>query len=85
MLPGSQLFNYLGNSISGLAGLYLRLAEITEKEEKEKINKEIAKRRSRLTATKGNVILEVKHEVLSASPVCGFTLISRVDISNFPV
>lgn len=69
MLPGSQLFNYLGDSINGLAGLYIRLAEITEKEEKENINKEIAKRRSRLTATKGNVILEVRQEVFSASPV----------------
>lgn len=78
MLPGSQLFNYLGDSIKDLASLYLRLAEITEKEEKEMINKEIAKRRSRLTATKGNVILEVRHEVLSASPVCGFILISHI-------
>jgi superkiller protein 3 len=52
---------------------YTKLAEMTETEEKEKINKEIANRRSRLGAVLGQVKLEVKREVLAASPVCLWT------------
>lgn len=42
-----------------------------EIEEKEKINKEIASRRSRLGAKHGQVVIEVKREVLGASPLEG--------------
>lgn len=63
------MFDYLEGLITHPAATYLTLAEITEKEEEERINKEIGNRRSRLTATQGNVVLEVKHEVLSTSRV----------------
>lgn len=43
---------------------------MVEKEEEERINKEISNRRFRLGAKKGEVSLEVKREVWMASPVC---------------
>lgn len=69
ILPGSPVFDFLEGLVTRPADTYLTLAEITEREEKEKINKEIANRRSRLSATKGNISLEVRLEVLGASPV----------------
>ena len=63
------MFEYLEGLITRPADTYLTLAEMTEKEEKDKINKEIGNRSTRLGATKANVTLEVRHEVLSASPV----------------
>lgn len=69
ILPGSPVFEYLEGLITRPADTYLTLAEMTEKEEKDKINKEIGNRSTRLGATKVNVTLEVRHEVLSASPV----------------
>jgi len=69
ILPGSPVFEYLEGLIPRPADTYLKLAEMTEKGEKEKINKEIGNRSTRLGATKANVTSEVKCEVLSASPV----------------
>ncbi|KAF8464080.1 hypothetical protein BDZ91DRAFT_730696 [Kalaharituber pfeilii] len=69
ILPDSPVFDFLEGLIPHPADTYSKLAGIVEKEEKDKINKEIANRRSRLTATKGNVILEVHNEVLGASPL----------------
>jgi superkiller protein 3 len=45
------------------------LIALIEAEEKEKINKEIGNRRSRLGSTYDQVVLDVKREVLGASPV----------------
>ncbi|KAI5793819.1 hypothetical protein DFH27DRAFT_516715 [Peziza echinospora] len=67
ILPDHPLFDYLEGVIPRPVDTYLQLAEILEKEEKEKINKEIAARRSRLSATKGNINHEVKCEVFEAS------------------
>ncbi|KAF8442581.1 hypothetical protein BGX38DRAFT_1096186 [Terfezia claveryi] len=69
VLPGSPVFEYLEGLIARPADTYLILAEMTEKEEMNKINKEIGNRSTRLGATKANVTLEVRHEVLSASPL----------------
>lgn len=47
----------------------MRIAEITEAEEKETINKEIGERRTRLGAKLGQVTTDVKREVFSSSPL----------------
>jgi superkiller protein 3 len=69
MLPGSPVFDYLDGLIPRADHTYLKLAELIEAEEKEKINKEIANRRSRLGAVLGQVTTEVRREVWGASPL----------------
>ncbi|KAL7276275.1 Superkiller protein 3 [Rhizina undulata] len=69
MLPESPVFDYLEGRIPHPASTYLKLTEIIEAEEKVKINKEIASRRSRLGARPGSVEVEVKREVLGTSPL----------------
>ena len=74
MLPGSPIFDYLEGLIPSPADTYHTLAEMIEKEEDAKIKKEIINRRSRLSATGGNIELEVRSEILGESPVRSHTL-----------
>ncbi|KAA8909787.1 hypothetical protein FN846DRAFT_941480 [Sphaerosporella brunnea] len=67
LLPGSPIFDYLDGLIPRADQTYLKLAELIESEEKEKINKEIANRRSRLGAVLGQVTTEVRREVWGSS------------------
>jgi len=69
ILPGSPVFDYLEGLIPQPDKTYLELAEIIEIEEKERVNKEIANRRSRLGAVLGQVTTEVRREVWGASPL----------------
>jgi hypothetical protein len=80
-LPGSPVFEYLDGLIPRPDQTYLTLTEIIEAEEKEKINKEIANRRSRLGAVLGQVASDVQREVWGASPVrCKLSdIIGRAD------
>ncbi|KAJ5296779.1 D-isomer specific 2-hydroxyacid dehydrogenase NAD-binding [Penicillium atrosanguineum] len=61
-LPSSPLYSFLEGRLPHPAHTYLRLVEITEAEEKEYINHEIAVRKTRLGAKKDQVTLEVKRE-----------------------
>lgn len=70
LLPGSPVFEYLEGLIPHPSHTYMKMAEMIEVEEQERINKEIANRRSRLGAVIGQVTVEVKREVFGASPVC---------------
>lgn len=69
LLPESPVFDFLEGRIPHPSLTYQKLVEMIEAEEKGKINKEIASRRSRLGATHGQVALEVKREVLGVSPL----------------
>jgi superkiller protein 3 len=67
ILPGSPIYDYLEGRVPHPAHTYQIMATITEVEEKERINKEIGERRTRLGAKIGQVTLEVKREVLEDS------------------
>ena len=69
LLPGSPLFDYLDGLIPRPDKVYLELSEMIEVEEKERINKEIANRRSRLGSVLGQVTTDVRREVWGASPL----------------
>jgi len=61
-LPSSPLYSFLEGRLPHPSQTYLRLIDITEAEEKEYINHEIAVRKTRLGAKKDQVTLEVKRE-----------------------
>ncbi|OWP05159.1 hypothetical protein B2J93_3290 [Marssonina coronariae] len=67
VLPTSPIYGYLEGRIPHPAHTYQIIAQITEFEEKERINKEIGERRTRLGAKIGQVTIEVKREVLKDS------------------
>jgi superkiller protein 3 len=67
ILPGSPIYEYLEGRVPHPAHTYQIMAQITEFEEKERINKDIGERRTRLGAKIGQVTLEVKREVLRDS------------------
>ena len=67
MLPSSSLYDYLEGRIPQPAYTYTKVVEIVEAEERERINKEIGERRTRLGAKIGQVNLDVKREVLESS------------------
>lgn len=67
VLPTSSIYEYLEGRIPHPAHTYQIMAQITEFEEKERINKEIGERRTRLGAKIGQVTTEVKREVLRGS------------------
>ncbi|KZF21824.1 putative translation repressor/antiviral protein Ski3 [Xylona heveae TC161] len=67
LLPSSTIYDYLEGRIQHPSLTYVRLAEITEAEEKERINREIGERRTRLGARIGQVTADVKREVLTGS------------------
>ncbi|KAH7369699.1 hypothetical protein BKA65DRAFT_416744 [Rhexocercosporidium sp. MPI-PUGE-AT-0058] len=66
-LPTSSIYEYLEGRLPHPAHTYQIMAQITEFEEKERINKEIGERRTRLGAKIGQVTTEVKREVLRDS------------------
>jgi len=66
-LPASPVFQFLEGRVQRPALTYTRLAEITETEEKERTNKEIGERRTRLGAKLGQVTNDVTREVLRTS------------------
>jgi superkiller protein 3 len=68
-LPTSPIYSFLEGRLPNPVYTYLRLAEITEIEEQEKINKEIGERRTRLGAKKDQVTATVKAEVYDASKI----------------
>lgn len=65
--PSNSLYNFLEGRLPPPAHTFLRLIEITEEEEKQKISKDIAERRTRIGARKGQVTTEVKREVYDKS------------------
>ncbi len=67
LLPTSTLYDYLEGRVPSPAYTYTKIADITEAEEKERINKEIGQRRTRLGAKLGQVTADVKREVLEDS------------------
>jgi superkiller protein 3 len=67
VLPTSSIYEYLEGRIPNPAHTYQIMAQITEFEEKERINKDIGERRTRLGAKIGQVTIEVKREVLRDS------------------
>jgi superkiller protein 3 len=67
ILPTSPIYDYLEGRVPHPSHTYQIMAQITEFEEKERINKEIGERRTRLGAKIGQVTLEVKREVMRAS------------------
>jgi superkiller protein 3 len=66
-LPTSPVYSFLEGRLPHPSILYTRLAEIHEAAEKERINKEIGERRSRLGATLTGVTTDVKREVYGKS------------------
>lgn len=67
LLPTSSVYAFLEGRIQRPALTYTRLAELTEVEEKERINKEIGERRTRLGAKIGQVTSDVTREVYRGS------------------
>jgi superkiller protein 3 len=67
ILPTSPIYDYLEGRVPHPAHTYQTMAQITEFEEKERINKEIGERRTRLGAKIGQVTIDVKREVLRDS------------------
>ena len=67
MLPTSTLYDFLEGRVPNPAYTYTKVVEIVEAEEKERINKEIGERRTRLGAKIAQVTNEVKREVWEGS------------------
>jgi superkiller protein 3 len=67
VLPSSSIYDYLEGRIPHPSHTYQIMAQITEFEEKERINRDIGERRTRLGAKIGQVTVEVKREVLRDS------------------
>ena len=67
VLPTSPLYDYLEGRVPHPAHTYQLMAQITEIDEKERINREIGERRTRLGAKIGQVTIEVKREVFRSS------------------
>ena len=68
-LPTSPIYDFLEGLVPHPSQTYIRVAEILEVEEKERINKEIGERRTRLGARIGQVTAEVQREVFGSSPL----------------
>lgn len=69
LLPNSSIYDFLEGRIPYPTHTYVKVAEILEAEEKERVNKEIGERRTRLGAKIGQVTAEVKREVFTDSKV----------------
>lgn len=67
VLPGSSVYDFLEGRLPHPVYTYTRLAELTEAEEKQRINTQIGERRTRLGARIGQVTVEVKREVFASS------------------
>jgi superkiller protein 3 len=66
-LPGSPVYDFLEGRLPHPTLGFTRIAEITEREEAERIKTEINNRRTRIGARVGQVTTEVKREVFSES------------------
>ncbi|KAG9963923.1 TPR-like protein, partial [Aureobasidium melanogenum] len=66
-LPGSPIYDFLEGRLPSPSHTYTRLIEITEEEEKQRINKEIGERRTRLGARINQVTTDVRREVFTKS------------------
>ena len=69
MLPTSNLYDFLEGRLPHPSSTYAKVAEIAEAEEKERINKLIGERRTKLGARIGQVVADVKQEVYAGSNV----------------
>lgn len=69
LLPSSPIYDYLEGRIAHPSRTYETIAQITEADEKERTNKEIGERRTRLGAKITQVTIEVKREVFKDSPL----------------
>lgn len=67
LLPTGTVFEYLEGRIPNPAYTYIKVADISELEEKEYINTEIGHRRTRLGAKIDQVTVDVKREVFQGS------------------
>lgn len=67
LLPTSPIYDYLEGQLPHPASSYIKMAEISEAEEREKNNREIGERRTRLGANIDQVVKEVKREILQES------------------
>ncbi|KAH0543323.1 hypothetical protein FGG08_002386 [Glutinoglossum americanum] len=67
LLPTSTIYDFLEGRLPHPSSSYMKLADIVGSEEKELINKEVGERRTRLGARLGQVMLDVKREVMSQS------------------
>ncbi|KAF2459503.1 hypothetical protein BDY21DRAFT_338409 [Lineolata rhizophorae] len=68
-LPSSPIFSFLEGRLPNPSYTYIKVADIIETEEKEKINREIGNRRTRIGARVTQVTTEVKREVILDSPL----------------
>lgn len=66
-IPGSPLYDFLEGRLPRPSQTYQRLIEITERQEREFINREIGERRTRLGARIEQVTQEVRKEAASKS------------------
>ncbi|KAB8659300.1 hypothetical protein FH972_026189 [Carpinus fangiana] len=67
LLPSSPIYDFLEGRLQAPVLTYTRLAEITEAEESERINKEVGERRTRLGAKISQVKAEVTREIFGKS------------------
>ena len=67
MLPSSPVYGFLEGRLPHPSQTLTRVAAIVEADEKERINKDIGERRTRLGARLGQVTVDVKREVLGRS------------------
>lgn len=67
LLPHSSVYDFLEGRVPHPTHTYVNIAELMEAEEKERVNKEIGERRTRLGAKIGQVTAEVKREVFTNS------------------
>jgi len=66
-LPTSPIYPYLEGRLTHPSNTYIRIAELVEDDENERINKLISERRTRIGARIGQVTSDVKREVYGAS------------------
>ncbi|KAI6825335.1 TPR-like protein [Hortaea werneckii] len=67
LLPGSPVYDCLEGRTPHASHTYMRLAEITEEEEAQRIKQQISERRTRIGARLGQVTTDVKREVIGNS------------------
>ncbi|KAI9823501.1 MAG: Superkiller protein 3 [Phylliscum demangeonii] len=69
LLPSGPYYHFLDGRLTYPSDTYVRLAQIIEAEERERINQEIGERRTRLGARIDQVTTEVRRDVLGNSPL----------------
>ena len=69
LLPSSHVYEFLEGRLPHPSQTFPKIAEIVEADEKQRINKLIGERRTRLGAKIGQVTTEVKREVYQNSPL----------------